>query len=409
MIKKITVEQLQVGMYVQDLNCGWMEHGFLRNRFLVKGDDVLSRIRDIGIRDLYIDTERGLDVSQAPTELEVEEALEQDLVQVVAEEGPPEEHKVSLAEERVQARRIQNEVLGLLSGISADMRQKRPLSLEHVTPLADDLVASVCRNPDALMGYSRVRRLGRYQLEHGVNVSTLMVAFGRTLGLDRDVLSALAIGGLLHDIGKTYLPAALLNKPGQLSESELTQMREHVAHGFRAAVAMPNMPKIALAIIAEHHERMDGSGYPNRRKGEQISRYGQMAAIVDVYDAITSARIYSSKAMEPHEALRKLLEWSSYHFNPELVQHFIRCVGIYPVGTLVRLRSDRLAVVVESSREGPFHPVVRVVMDTQKRYLSIHDIDLSKLTVDSEERILNAELPSRWGIDPIQVLQLPSS
>ncbi|NEV60965.1 HD-GYP domain-containing protein [Thiorhodococcus minor] len=408
MIKKIGVEQLAVGMYVHDLNCGWMDHGFIRNRFLVKGDEALARIRDIGIRDLYIDTERGLDVSEAPTELEVEEALEQDLAQVAAEENPSEEHAVSLAEERLHARRIQNEALGLLSGLTADIRAKRPLSLEHVRPLADDLVASVCRNPDALMGYSRVRRLGRYQLEHGVNVSTLLVAFGQTLGLDRDVLSDLAIGGLLHDIGKTYLPISVLNKPGRLTETELTQMREHVAQGFRAAASMPDIPKIALAIIAEHHERMDGSGYPNQRKGDQISRYGQMAAIVDVYDAITSERIYSSKAMEPHEALRKLLEWSRYHFNPELVQHFIRCVGIYPVGTLVRLHSDRLGVVIESGKEGPFHPVVRIVMDTQKRYLSIQDLDLSKLAPGSEERIMGAELPGRWGIEPIEVLQLPS-
>lgn len=408
MIKKISIEQLQAGMFVHDLNCGWMDHGFLRTRFLIRGDASLQKIRNTGIRELYIDTDRGLDVSQAPTDIEVEEALEQDLAQVAAEERPQESYVTSLAEERLHARRIHNDALGLLSGITEDIRRSRPVSLAHLEPLADDIVASIMRNPDALMGFSRARRLGRYNLEHGVNVSTLLVAFGRLLEMDSNVLRDLAVGGLLHDIGKTFLPAAILNKPGALDESEIAIMREHVADGFRAAAQIPDIPNIALAIIAEHHERMDGSGYPQRRKGDQITRYGQMAAIVDVYDAITSDRVYNT-ALEPHEALRKMLEWSSHHFSSELVQHFIRCVGIYPVGTLVKLLSGRLGVVVESGRQGLFHPVVRVVMDAhQRRFLSIQDIDLSQQGIGSAERIVGAELPKRWGINPVEVLQLPS-
>ncbi|MBK1724454.1 HD-GYP domain-containing protein [Thiocystis violacea] len=408
MIKKITIDELQIGMFIHDLNCGWMEHGFLRNRFMLKAEANLVRIRELGIHELYIDTDKGLDVSQAPTEMEVEEALEQDLVQVAAEKDKPEQHETSLAEERIHARRIHNEALGLLNSLSEDIRHNRPVSLEHLDPLVDDMVASVLRNPDALMGFSRVRRLGRYQLEHGVNVSSLLVAFGQTLGLDRDSIRGLAMGGLLHDIGKAFLPASILNKPGQLTEEEFGRMRQHVADGFRIASQMPDVPKIALAIIAEHHERMDGSGYPRQRKGSEITRYGQMAGIVDVYDAITSDRVYN-KALEPHEALRKLLEWSAYHFNPELVQQFIRCVGIYPLGTLVRLRSGRLGVVVETGRKGLFHPVVRVVMDANRRsYIKVQDVDLSRLGKGSEERILNAESPKDWRINPVEVLQLPS-
>jgi putative nucleotidyltransferase with HDIG domain len=407
-IKKITVEQLQLGMYIHDLNCGWMEHGFLRNRFLLKGESNLQKIQGLGIRELYIDTERGLDVALAPTEDEVEEALEHDLIEVAAEEGPAEEHAVPLAEERVQARRIHSEALGLLSGLNEDIRLGRPVGLEHIDPLIEEIMGSVWRNQDALVGLSRMRRVGRYQIEHGINVATLMTAFARSLGMERPMVRDIAIGALLHDIGKTSLPSAILNKPGALTDEEVQVMRRHVAEGFRIAAQIPGIPKIALAIIAEHHERADGSGYPNQRTADQITRYGQMAAIVDVYDAITADRVYS-KALEPHEALRKLLEWSAHHFNPELVQQFIRCMGIYPVGALVRLRSGRIGVVVESGRQGLFHPVVRVVMDAnRRRFISVRDVDLSRLGKGSEERIVGAESPKSWGINTVEVLQLPS-
>ena len=407
MIKKIAIEQLQLGMYIHDLNCGWMEHGFLRNRFLVKGEASLAKIRALGIHDLYIDTDKGLDVALAPTETEVTQALEEDLSQVAEAQIAGEAHQVSLAEERIQARRIQNEAIGLMSSLMEDARLGRAVDLEHVEPLIDDLVGSVFRNQDALLGFSRIRRAGRYTLEHSVNVAVLLIAFAKGLGLERSVIQALGAGALLHDLGKALLPTAILNKPGSLTEEEFALMREHVAHTYRLTAKMPGISKIALAVIAEHHERIDGSGYPQRKTGDAISRYGRMAAIVDVYDAISSDRAYH-KGLEPHEALRKLLEWSSHHFDPQLVQQFIRCIGVYPVGTLVRLRSGRLGVVLESGREGLLHPVVRVVMEAnQRRYIAVEDVDLSRLGKGSQERIVSAELPQRWGIKPTDVLQLP--
>ncbi len=408
MIKKIPIEQLQLGMYIHDLNCGWLDHGFLRSRFLLKAEANLEKIRDLGIHELYIDTDKGLDVPQAPTESEVAEALEQDLTQVAEELGPGEEHQVPLAEERIQARRIQNEALGLMSSLMEDARLGRALDLEHVDPLIDDMLGSILRNQDALLGFSRIRRQGRYTLEHAVNVAALLLAFAKALGMEHSVIRAIGIGGLFHDLGKALLPSAILNKPGSLDDDEFALMREHVAHTYRMVARIPNIPEIALAIVAEHHERIDGSGYPKQKVGDAISRYGQMAAIVDVYDAITSDRVYH-KGLEPHEALRKLLEWSSHHFDPQLVQQFIRCVGIYPVGTLVRLQSGRLGVVVESGREGLFHPVVRVVMDAdRRRYIAVEDVDLSRLAKRSKERILSAESPERWGIKPQEVLLLPT-
>lgn len=407
MIKKIGIDQLQAGMYVHDLNCGWMEHGFMRNRFLLKADAQIERVRALGIRELYIDTDQGLDVASAPSAAEVERELEESLAQM-GDADSGEIKPTPLAEERVRAKRIQNEALGVINSMMEDVRLGQQIDLERANPVVTEMVDSIFRNQDALLALSRIRRVGRYTFEHSVNVAVLMVSFARTLELDRALINHIGIGALLHDIGKIMVPAAILNKPGALTDEEFVVMRKHVVHSYDILSRVPGIPPIALAVAAEHHERFDGSGYPHRKAGAAISRYGQMAAIVDVYDAITSDRVYH-KGLEPHLALRKLLEWSSHHFDPALVQQFIRCVGIYPVGSLVRLHSNRLGVVVESGRGGTFHPVVRVVMDARdRRYLPMQDVDLSRLPKGSKERIVGAESPAQWRIDPEQVMRPPS-
>ena len=407
MIKKIAINQLQPGMFIHDLNCGWLEHGFMRNRFLLKAAADLERVRALGIRELYIDTSQGLDVVSAPSVAEVEHELEESLAHM-ADAGSNEITATPLAEERVLAKRIHSEALGVLGSLMGDVRLGQQIDLERANPVVNEMVDSIFRNQDALLALTRIRRVGRYTFEHSVNVAVLMVSFARTLELDRALIHDIGIGALLHDIGKILVPPAILNKPGQLTDEEFVVMRSHAVHSHDILSRVPGIPPIALAVAGEHHERFDGSGYPHRKAGAAISRYGQMAAIVDVYDAITSERVYH-KALESHLALRKLLEWSTHHFDPALVQQFIRCVGIYPVGSLVRLHSGRLGIVMESGRGGAFHPVVRVVMDARdRRYLPAQDVDLSRLPKGSKERIVGAESPAQWRIDPEQVMRPPS-
>ena len=406
MIKKIDVADLRVGMYVHDLNCGWLDHSFLRSRFQIKSDSNIERIRRLGIHELYIDTDRGADLPEAPTEGEVVEQLEQELVEVGEQEHVLPQ-PVSLAEERVQARRIHNEALQLIGGLMRDARLGRPITLEQVRNTIGEMVGSIFRNQNALMALARIRHTDRYTFEHSVNVSVLMVSFARELGLEPTVIEEIGIGALLHDIGKTLVPDAILNKPGRLSDEEFAIMRGHAAHSRDILAAIPGFSPTALAVAAEHHERFDATGYPDGKGGESISLYGRMAAIVDVYDAITSDRVYH-KGMEPHQALRKLLEWSRFHFDPDLVRQFIRCVGIYPVGSLVRLESNRLGVVLENGREGLMEPIVRVVMDARwRRFLPVEDVDLSRKVRGKKDQILGAEAPEQWGIDCEETLRLP--
>lgn len=406
MIKKINVEDLRVGMYIHDLNCGWLDHSFLRRRFQIKSESNIERIQSLGVHELYIDTDKGADLLAAPTESEVVERLEQQLVEV-AEQEHALPQAVSLAEERAQARRIHNEALQVIGGLMHDARLGLPITLEQARSAIGEMVGSIFRNQNALMALARIRHTDRYTFEHSVNVSVLMVSFARELGLESSVIEEIGIGALLHDIGKTLVPDTILNKPDRLSDEEFAIMRGHVVHSREILAGIPGFSPTALAVAAEHHERFDATGYPDSKGGETISVYGRMAAIVDVYDAITSDRVYH-RGMEPHQALRKLLEWSRFHFDPELVRQFIRCVGIYPVGSLVRLESHRLGVVLENGREGLMEPIVRVVMDARwRRFLPAEDVDLSRKVRGRQDRIVGAEPPEQWGIDCEEVLRLP--
>ena len=399
-IKMIAIGQLRPGMYVHDLNCGWLEHPFATNRFRVSDDEAVAKIVGLGIRELYIDTARGLNVADAPSATEVRLELAQ-VLSAVSESSGGSRVGVSVREERAQAEVLQREASQVVTDIMGKVRLGKPIEVERVQRVVSGMVGSIFRNQDALLSLGRIRRMDRYTFEHSVSVGALMIAFGKHLGFDVDTIREIGVGALLHDVGKLQVPEQILNKPGRLTEEEFAVMRRHVVFSRELLAATPGVPPMALALAAEHHERIDGSGYPNGLRADEISRYGQMAAIVDVYDAVSADRVYH-KGLEPTETLRKLLEWSRHHFDPVLVQQFIRCVGIYPVGTLVRLESGRLALVVEPGEQGALYPVVRVVFDASaRRYLTPHDLDLSNPgAAHGEDRIVNCESPERWGIKP---------
>jgi HD-GYP domain-containing protein (c-di-GMP phosphodiesterase class II) len=203
------------------------------------------------------------------------------------------------------------------------------------------------------------------------------------------------MGGLLHDLGKAKVPVHLLNKPGRLTEDEYAVMKTHVVETAQLLKNVSHLGEIALNAASQHHERYDGSGYPNKLKGDEISQHGQMLAIVDVYDAITSIRVYH-KAMPPTEALRSLYEWSGAQFNPRLVQAFIKGIGIYPAGSLVRLESDRLGIVREVTPENLLQPIVQVIFDCAKAcHILPEMVDLAS----SADKIKSHEAFEKWGID----------
>lgn len=389
-------------MFIQDLNCGWMAHPFLRNQIALEREDQIERIREAGICEVYIDAQRGLD-GPGPDAIEIEREFDREMEAFAGAEQPV-SRRVSFREETENARRIQGEANRLIRDLMQDVRLGNQIQSERVEPVVEKIAQSILRNSGALLSLCRIKSKDDYTFQHSVSVCGLQTAFCRALQLTPGEVHEAGIGGLLHDIGKTRVADGILNKPGKLTDDEFAQIKCHVVESRRILEATDGISRTAIQVAAQHHERHDGSGYPQGLKGTQISQMGQMAAIVDVYDAITSDRCYH-KGMEPTEAMRKIFEWSKSHFNPEMVHAFARCIGIYPTGSLVLLDSGRLAVVIGQCEGNLLQPLVRVIFSIRhNHYLAAEDIDLSRPRASGGDRIIRYEKPETWGIDVARFL-----
>lgn len=398
MIKKIPVSRLKPGMYLHDLNVDWMSHPFVRNQFLIGSEEEIARIIGLGVHEIYIDTDLGLDVgSDAPTAAEVRAEIESEMFKAAETPAP---QRLSLAEEIGRARKIHQHAHRVVRTVMNDVRLGKAVPIEQVEEVVETITESILRNSGALIGLSGIKDKDEYTFLHSVSVCALMVTFARGLGLDADSIRQAGIGGLLHDTGKIKVPNEILNKPGRLTDEEFAIMKSHPEEGWKVIREIPGIHQIPLAITLSHHERMDGSGYPHKMPGEEIPQLVRMAAIVDVYDAITSDRCYH-KGMPAPEGLRKLWEWSKFHFDPKLVQLFMRTVGIYPVGSLVRLESGRLAIVIEQSEGSLLTPRVKAIFSTRSNvYITPQEIDLSRpVGQGGADRIAGHEDPGKWQID----------
>lgn len=407
MIKKIQVRQLRVGMYVSDFNAGWLNHPFVLNSMKITGDEQVQQVLASGVKELFIDTDRGLDISDAPTQVEAAVQTERQL-ESMAEAAKPAmpERQVSLAEEMSRARNTFSEATRIIRGVMDDIRLGRQIEIDASKAVVEKIAGSVMRNGNALQSMRRLKHIDDYTFLHSVSVCTMLTSFSKAVGLDVTTTHDVALGALLHDIGKMRVNLSVLNKPAKLSEAEFRHIKSHVVLGSDVLRQMSGVPKIAFEPLELHHERFDGSGYPNGLKGMEISQVGRMSAIVDVYDAITSERCYRGP-IGPADGIRKLFEWSKFHFDPQLVQVFVKSVGIYPVGTLVRLESGRLGIVVEQRESNLLTPVVRVVFDAKRNYyIAPEDVDLSKaMGAGGADRILGHESADKWKIDVPRFMQ----
>lgn len=403
MIRKIASERLRPGMYIHELGGSWMSHPFWRNRFAVRSDDDVQRIIDAGIEEVYIDTARGADDGHAVDEPEVREQLVKEMAAASAITAPPVKQKekeswepVPVSAELKRAREVHGQAHRAVHDVMRDVRMGRAISTDAVSEVVDTITGSIMRSPSALIGMVGLKSKDDYTFLHSVSVGTLLVAFGRTLGLDPDTLNELGTGGLLHDVGKMKVPNEILNKPGRLTDAEFDIIKRHPVDGHAVLVENGGVGDIPLDITRHHHERKDGTGYPDRQTDAEISRFAKMAAIVDVYDAITADRCYH-KAMEPTDALRKMWEWSAQHFDRELLQVFMKCIGIYPIGSLVRLESGLIGVVVEQNPGSLLTPKVKTVYHSKSmRHVSPSILDLSK----ADDKIASTETAGRWPVDP---------
>lgn len=396
MIKRVPISALKVGMYITDLNNDWIPHNTQRKRGVIKKEETIEKIRRMGVQFVYIDASKGIDTQDSETASEVDRKNESALQRAGAQTPGLRPH-VPLAEELVIAQRIHSQAQGLVGDFMNNVKMGAAIDIAPIHQLADELQHSVFRNANALSCLGRIREKDNYLLEHSVNLSVLMSLFGNYRGLSEDVLHQTIVGALLHDLGKILTPDEILHKPGRLSLEEFEVMKLHARHSRDILASTEGIGELTVITAAQHHERLDGTGYPEGLKGDEISEYGRMVAITDVYDAITADRVYH-KGMTPTQGLKKLLEWSGDHLDPLLVKQFIRCIGLYPVGSMVLLESGRLGVVVETNEEDQRLPAVRVMYHTKFRMpITVKTIELAN--PGTQDRILRAVDPDEYKID----------
>lgn len=404
MIRKVKVEELAMGMFIADLNCDWMQHDFFRAAFMLKRPEDLARIRATGVAHVFIDTLKGRDLPETPEEPQpLREAEGAEAVTPLRRLPPPPE-RTDRWQELAYAQAVQEESNRAVKELMMAARFGRPLELGNLRPVAEGIADSVMRNPGTLVSLCRMKEVDAYTYKHCVAVGTLMVAFGQALGLERELLPELGLAGILHDLGKMLVPLHILNKPGKHTAEEAEAMRRHVPLGLGLLREVAGGNQAVLLVAAQHHERFDGQGYPDHLQGFGISREGRMAAVVDAYDALTSNRAHR-RALEPSAALALLYGESGKAYDPDLVQRFIQVMGVYPIGSLVRLESGRLGVVLELGEGSRLSPVVRIVFDARReRRLTPWDIDLAG---QRRDRIIGFEDPAEWGLDPLAFLMQP--
>ncbi|HEX9720282.1 MAG TPA: HD-GYP domain-containing protein [Ramlibacter sp.] len=399
MLKRIPVEQLRLGMFVHEFCGSWMEHPFWRGAFLLDDPKDLETILSTGLKEVWIDTSRGQDVEGGATREAVAAEVEAALVQVEPGKMVP---RTAVAQEAVRAVKICAQSKQAVASMFHEARMGKALDVGDALPIVEEISTSVMRNPGALISLARLKNKDEYTYMHSVAVCALMVSLARTLGFNDQQTRQAGLAGLLHDVGKMMIPLSILDKPGKLTEAEFETMKSHPVEGHRMLLGGTGIGEVALDVCLHHHEKMDGSGYPHGLGGGEISQYARMGAVCDVYDAITSNRPYKN-GWEPAESIRKMAEWSKGHFDPRIFEAFVRSIGIYPIGSLVRLASDHLGVVVEQTEQSLLTPIVMVFFSIKSdARIAPELLNLSK--PGCKDRIVSHEDPVKWDIKDTQAL-----
>jgi len=377
MLKKVRIFDLQVGMYVVDTGLSWIDHPYLYAREgLVDSEEDVRRIRSEGFAEAFIETDKnrhGDHTVRVYDRADVDRAMAEALQD---HPGARTNKNVPLADELEAARAAHGRGVETVRQAMAAAARGKALDAQDCLDAAREVASSVCRNRDALVCLCMVAESGSYQVLHGAGVSVLAAAFGDYLGLDRRQVGELAVAGLLHDVGKALTPRELLEKPGTLTEEEYGRVKRHPIESCSLISTSMSLPQHLLRAIAEHHERQDGSGYPRGIKGAEQSFYGRILALADVFDALTQDRPYKARIL-PDKAMSVLFALRGKEFETTLLERFIKCLGVYPCGSLVRLTSGEHAVVSESNPHSPLRPKVTVVFDQEFQPIHPAVLDLS--------------------------------
>jgi putative nucleotidyltransferase with HDIG domain len=383
-------------MFIHGFEGSWLSHPFWRRKFLLDEPGDLTALLDSEVIGVIIDTDKGLDL-HVPAAAAHAQAPEYRPPSLPAPRrhapapAPLHSDDIATAEAKRSVTRCKTIIRGVLDGA----RLGKAIETETVMTVVDDVSAAIEKNRRAFLRVLRLKSKDEYTYLHSVAVCALMVALSRQLGLDDAETAEMGTAGLLHDIGKMAVPLDVLNKPAKLTDEEFALMQTHPEKGFRLLEQTPELPPLALDVCRHHHEKMDGTGYPHRLKGDQISLAARMGAICDVYDALTSNRAYKA-AWSPAESVTRMREWDG-QFDPEILFAFMKSVGVFAIGMVVQLRTNRLGLVIDPGRQTRAK-VVAFYSTTDREMIDPVMVtigeDLSHDTV-----LFEADL-AEWGVDP---------
>ena len=390
---RIAVENVQVGMFVTAIEKSKLINLTTAGR--VSSQKGIQQLSESGIRFVWVDTKRSTENCTFTPAPERETAPDHEEQELSLRDRFRANKPKDILVRREKARKLISEAKDLVSKILHDTFGGQSIHIGDVEDWADNVTDIILVDSDAVNYVSALRTKDAYLLEHSVNVACLLVTFGNYLQFDKDKLKQLAIGGILHDVGKTKVKSKVLNKPGKLTDEEFEHMKCHQVYGAELVNDVDGLSDISKSVCVMHHEKLDGQGYPKGLGADEIPIYGRMSSIVDIYDALTAERCYKS-SMPPSEAFKILLSMTPHQLDQDLVYKFINCISVYPVGSLVQLNDGSVGIVEEANQEQPLKPKVKCFYSNKyKRFIEIKAVDLAH----SNLKVESAVAPSSLGVD----------
>jgi HD-GYP domain-containing protein (c-di-GMP phosphodiesterase class II) len=405
MDQKVNVSYLKLGMYVSNLDRPWIDTPFLLEGFLITTEEELSVLSQY-CSYVYIDIERGIGASQYIED--VPRLKSNPYLERYLQDNKKKVHyqntkttKEELPEAQLALENASNQVAHIMD----DVKKGKNLDIKAVRGIVEPILDSIIRNSEAYMWLTMMQKKSTYTYSHSVDNCALAIAFGRYMGLPKKDLNSLAMGLLMMDMGNVRVPDVILNKNDKLSGAEYRIVKKHVDHSVEILKSTKGINEDIINIALTHHERFDGSGYPDGLLGTHIPVYGRMAAIIDCYDAMTSKRPFAT-AKSPYSALQQIYNWRGSAFQPELVEQFLQCMGVYPTGSLVEMTNGEVGIVLEQNPTQRMRPKVMLILDEGKAQLMEYKtVDLVKQFEDSTGLPLNIHRgldPGEYGIDPTE-------
>ncbi len=375
-LERVKASDIKIGMYMAYPDRPWLETRFVFQGILLSTQKQVGEVRG-ECQHIFVDRQKSKIIQTAR--------------EPVPTDGIASPFLKSIEKEFAAARVAHEDARSQIKENMKRMVEGDGINVTRIRSSVKSCVKSIVSNPNALLWLGRLRSKDNYIAEHCLNVGILAIAFGRHLGLGADELETLGMCGMLHDVGKLKVDQKILDKPARLTEEEFTQIKDHCRIGKDILSQDESIPKAVIEAAFGHHERMDGSGYPRGLSAETLSLYTRMISIVDTYDAITTNRCYDN-SRPATEAMKILFSCRSTQFEPILVEKFIECLGIYPTGSLVELRSSEVAVVIDSNKNSRLKPKVSIILDEEKRFRTPLIVDTSSQTSEASGRVIKRVL-----------------